>query len=1111
MERCQHIPVGDKRPFMCWGNLHYPRLAAFIIAIVFGGFDEIRAQAPDTSAVIHGAGTRGPYQLGFRNLISGSAAIYRDEIEMHSEDFSVQYANGIISLAQPLAIGDSLVIKFKYIPLELKPRYFLHSLDSDAKTILTEPVESEKFRGFDSDLKVTGSKGFSVQSGGGAPDGLSQSLNLSIAGELLPGLRTSANISDKSSAATGTTRRLDELDKIYIEAESDRFKGTFGDFDIAQTRDPLLSYQRKLTGLNARYTDHGSAVTGSAAFFPGEYRSIVINGRDGQLGPYYLTDIGGRQGAQVLAGSERIYIDGILQSRGPRNDYEIDYETGTLQFSPSKAIRDETRITIDYEIARDEYSRNLYSVSGEKSELFGLSFFSTLLQEGDNRNSPKSFEMTSEAREILGQAGADRLRAARSGAQYAGPDSGDYNLDTAGVAHYVYAGANSGSYDVTFSFIGAGLGSYQSLGAGVYQFVGLRLGEYEPIILIPLPETKRYGSLGFEYRLADTTLTLRGEVAGSSYDRNTSSSLDRSRGDLSLLGEAGYKRNVLGGFVALNALGRGIGNNAIFPGRINDIERYRKYDLESQDSANGERLQEIGITTGIDNSRQIKFELGALTQPGITKRERQAATAQWRLFSPLNMLSSVERTHGDRVWWKSTNLLGAAFERLQPSLGMNFERRDGVSGFKYYEYSAQLPVNYTSNFSGATEATIRDEKYLDNGWRDKFISGSIQQRISILIPGSGLSGDAAITYYKKEYKDFTGTNTEQRTGTARLSYSDPTGRGSLIINERLGSSNERLQSKSYFFVGDGKGQYRLEDGEYIQDSQGDYVQIIEELGDGSRISEIGTEIDASLSPFMFLAKPQTLEENTGRLNIETSLDYSLRKTSDRLEAGDFVPWNLTNISNIAYQNGDFNLRAYYYAPAGNHRVKYSFIRTFESGARYTNEDNDNTSRTDEVSWSFPIHKNMDIILSGLMSQTKHSVNTLKYTIDRKNAGALANYRFARQWILSGGISFEQARQSDTDLRATMPAAELGLARDLEKSGKISTRFIYTRLDAAPKNIYVPYQVASGKGNGDNFEANISARMAVTKNGRFDLSYRYEGYAHRPSRNNLRLEFLVLFL
>lgn len=1071
------------------------------------------SQAPDTTVLIAGKGTRGPYLLGFRNLVAGSLSIRKNGIAVDSDSFSVEYVDGALMLNEPLGSSDTIFASFSFIPLELKRQYSLHELQEKSNSTTETPVQPPRLEKFNSDLKITGSKGFAIRTGEGSPDGLSQSLNLTITGELVPGLKTSANISDKSSVKSGSTRRLDELDKIYIQTESDHFTGTFGDFDIQHLDDPLLGYRRRLTGIKADYSKRGNRIGGSAAFFPGEYRTITVNGSDGQLGPYYLSDAGGRQGAQILPGSERVYLDGVLQNRGSQSDYEIDYEAGAILFTPSKVIRSESRITVDYEVAREEYSRSFYTISGAGNTTGNLRLFSSLIQEGDNKNSPKSFELTSEARQILEAAGADRLQASRSGAQFVGPGAGDYNLDTTGMIHYVYVGEDGGSYNVSFSFVGTAQGSYKALGGGVFEFVGQALGDYEPVILIPLPEVKKYGSIGAGWKSGDSAFSFLGEMSGSYYDLNAHSSKDRTQSDLSFLGTASYKKSAFGtgGFVGLKALARVIGNNAVFPGRIDEVERYRQYDLGNLSTPQGEEVEEVEVAASIDQKRRISFNLGHLTHPELTDRNHQALNASWSIVGPLAWISNTERTRGDRTWWKASNILAATFRRWKPSLGLNFETRNGNEGLRYFEYLGTLPVEYSSRIDGATEIAVRDERYFDGSWRDKFISGMLQQKLSLIIANSGFSGDLAVSYYKKEFKEYSGADAEQRTGWTRITYSDPAGRGSVSISERLSSSNERVQARSYLFVGDGRGEYRLEDGEYIRDPQGDYILIIEELGDGAMAAEISTAIGGNASPLLLFDGTREIERASGRLNVEADLNYRLRKSSQQLIGRDFVPWDFERGSQAAFQTGELGMRIYYYPPIGNHRIKHNMMRSFERGSQYANEEANNRGRSDELSWSFPVSKQIDMVVTGLLSKTERSINDLKYTVERQSAGGLSNYRFKKQWILSAGASYETARQSENGLRAKMPSGELGLARDLKRSGRISARALITRLEVNQQESYIPFQVARGKGRGNNFEAIISARMEITKNGRFDVSYRYENFAGRAQKHDLRMEFTVLFL
>lgn len=1072
------------------------------------------SQPPDTIVVIHGKGTRGPYSLGARNVVFESVSLFGGGGSLDSSSFEIEFASGILWLENPLAISDSLTARFQFIPLDLAPQYYRHRLVSQSPdTLASEPISTRKSDDIGSDLRITGSKGFSVQTGQGTPGGLSQSLNLTIVGDIVPGLKTSAHISDKSSGKSGASRRIEELDKIYITAESDYFKGTFGDFDLHQERDPLLNLQRRLTGLNLNYNRAGNTMMGAAAFFPGEYSSITLSGQDGLLGPYYLTDIGGRRGVQVLPGSERVYLDGILQRRGSQNDYEIDYEAGAIRFAAAKVLRNETRITIDYEIAREEYSRNFYQTWGETYPSRGLRIFSSLIQEGDNKNSPRSFELSAENRQILASAGADRLAASLSGARLVGAGAGDYTIDTVGGAHYLFVGQNLGDYDVSFSFVGDGIGSYKARGAGIFDYLGPGLGDHEPVILIPPPQVRRYGSLGAAWNPRDSLFAFEVEAAGSDYDRNAHSEIDSQLRGGSILGKGLFKKRAFGlnGFLRIETFARSIGQNAVFPGRIDNVERYREYDLDSGLPASGENVQQIAFSGGPSQFRSLSFEAGRLTHPAIEDRVRYKVGANWRLFNPLDITSSVERTHGERTWWKNYNALAARFSRLQPSLRFNFEKRDGVAGFKYFEYIGTVPVQYADGISGATEVTIRDEKFLETVWRDKFISGSVQQKVEFTSGLTGFSGEVASSYYRKNYRQFAGTNAEQKTGRARLTYSDPQGRGGISINERLSSSNERLQAKNYVLVGDGQGEYRFQDGEYIRDPDGDYILVIEELGEGQRITEIATELNGNISPFMAIDKNRLLEDKLGRFNIESSLTHSLRKSSEILTGNDFFPWRGRPISNLSFQGGQLETRAQYYPPQGNHRIRYSLSRSFERGSQYANENLNSNSRTDELSWSFPAGTKLDITMSGQVSESKRRINEFGYDIDRWNAATLTNYRFREQWTLSLGAGFTQARQSDIGLRANLPATEIGLTRDLRNSGRISGRFIYTRLNVAPRDIFVPFQVAQGKNSGNNFESIITARMAVTRNGRFDFSYRYESFPGRPVKHNLRLEFTVIFL
>lgn len=1070
---------------------------------------------PSETAIIIGKGTRGPYKIGFSNLITNSAKIFRDSVLFDSSSYSIGYVDGIIWFEEPITVGDTLDVEFRRLPISLQKNYFLH--DMHAKSDRTESIPTTKENkpyAYSSDITITGSKGFSIESGNGG-NGLSQSLNLNINGELVPGLRTSAHISDNSANGNTVVRKLRELDKIYIEAESKKFKGIFGDFDLIGADSELLNFQRKLTGLNARYNEDAWSFKGTAAFFPGEYQKIDIAGIDGRLGPYYLKDNNGREGILILPGSERVYIDGVLLMRGSEKDYSIDYESGTIEFSPSIIIRNESRITIEYEISREEYSRSFYAVGGATQPDNGFGFFAKFIQEGDNGNSPRNFEMTGENRGLLENAGADKMTASKSGVIFRGSGEGNYAIltDSLGNQYYQYEGQDLGEYDVTFSFVGESLGSYRLLGGGIFEYVGTGLGEYEPIILLPIPETKRYGSISSSWSSEDGEFNFRSELAGSSYDRNTISSSDKIQQGLSGTAKLDYMNIVSGSdaFYGADIKFRNIGKGSIFPGRIDEIERYRNYDLIPGSNPDGENLGEFNIKGGLSENRKISAMMGILTRPGIVGRKQNRGDISWKIVGPLAFNGKLERTSGDRIWWKRAGELSASFSKIQPGVTIEYEKREGQSGFKYYEYGGKLPAAYSSNINGTTEIRYRDEKTFDSGWIDKFRSGSITQKIELSAGKSGFSGELNGSYYKKKYRDYSGVDSDQKSGWTRLAYNDPKEKFDFRIFEKLSSSNERLRARNYILVGEGNGEYRLEDGEYIKDPEGDYVLLFEELGQGEKVTEISTEVFSTINPLKFSRQSERIEAAIGRIIIETELAYGQKKNVDRILFEDFVPWKKDNFSDLIFRNGRLDFRLFYYPPYPKQRVKYNAVRSYQDGQQYANETSRDDFSSDELSWAFPVSRDIDFVLTGLISTRNRLLNQTEYNLKRSKGSLSSEYKFAGFWILRIEGALENVNQADRNIKSIIPSAKTGLTRNFGKKGRITASLGYFRLTVNPKGSYVPYQVANGKREGDNIEGSLRARMELVKNGRLDISYRYENFAKRPVRQNLRLEFTLLFL
>ncbi len=400
-------------------------------------------------------------------------------------------------------------------------------------------------------VSYNGSFGRGISFGNNQDASVNGVLNLQISGWLADSMQLTAALTDNNIPiqADGNTQQLNEFDQVWIQLKQRGWQLNLGDIDIRRNDAYFLSFFKRLQGIafqtENRVFRRGKANTiVSGAIAKGKFSRTVFQGLEGNQGPYRLQGPNGELFFIVLAGTERVFLDGELLQRGEDQDYVINYNTAEVTFTPKRMINKDRRIQVEFEYA-DRNFLNAQLILGHRLDVNErLTVKVNAFSNADTKTSSITQVLSADQKQFLRFAGDVPLGALFPSITRDTFDVSriQYRLIDTLVNGTLYDSVlvyttipGSGVYSAAFIDVGQGNGDYiqQVIGANgrTYKWVapvnGLPQGRFAPATKLIAPRTQQMLTTGMDYRIGKKFF-LQSELALSRFDLNTFSKIDKS-------------------------------------------------------------------------------------------------------------------------------------------------------------------------------------------------------------------------------------------------------------------------------------------------------------------------------------------------------------------------------------------------------------------------------------------------------------------------------------------------------------------------------------------------------------------------------------------------------
>lgn len=1002
---------------------------------------------------------------------------------------------------------DSVTVRFRTLPISFggqvtNKSFQLQETDYAFPIYTYTPADTGKknFVDFNA-LDYNGSYARSLSIGNSQDVTLNSNFNLQLNGYILDSVRIEAAITDNTIPfqPDGNTYQLQEFDKLYITFEKGKSKLTAGDYVLVEPNSYFVKYNKRVQGLmfasDFAISDKiQNKINLSGSIAKGQFVRNVFNGSEGNQGPYKLTGNNGEQFFIVLAGTEKVYIDGIPLQRGEDRDYIINYNTGEITFMPRVLITKDKRIQVEFEYQDRNYLNSLFLLTDELKIGEKLTLNFSAYSNQDAKNQPYLQSFSDEQKQFLHSIGDSIHKAFYPNITEDTFASNKilYKIESREVDGILYdtvfvysTHPDSAKYSLNFSYVGPGKGNYivssYNTNGRSYEWVppinGILQGEYEPVALLVTPKLHQIFTFGADYKI-DSFKNIGFELASSRYDPNLYSTLSNNEhwGNA-----AKFKYNEKRFFGKKDTLGTKKWNwnnnvdyeyvqgkfKAVSPFR--NIEFARDWNIDTLATAPDEHLVSALTILNRQNVGSIKYNF-VYYQRGATYTANKhiAATDILRKNFKANFTYNIMNADGalqnsrflrpsatieQRIPALNNIVIGGKYELEHNEVKDKFNDSLNTNAFSFDVFKLYIRNDESSKTQFSVNYMHRRD---DAVWQNDFVQHNNSHNVDVSL---------GLNYWENHQIKFTGayrklnvnnTNIPGEEGgesvVGRFEYSGNIASGFLIptLLYELGTGQEQKREYTYIEVDAGLGMYMWIDynGDGVQQAnefelaifpdQKKFIRIITPTNEYVKVNYVNFNYSLQLNPENILRKgnKNTIKKFAARFSDQLAVQINNRtlSTSGMESFNPFVTHGIDDdeiISNISVLSNTL------FFNRTNAKFGAEYTSSFNSGKSlltYGLEANNQTRHLVKSRWTFV--KGFTLNFQGLSGKRGYNSGLddgRSYRINILGTEPSLTWMHKSVIRITGAYKYEE-RQNEL-----LYGGELALIRSYQLESRISMR------------------------------------------------------------------------